>query len=172
MIVWAGQGNAGILNDGARYIPHLAQWNTVAAGPPDGVINHSAVWTGDAMIMWGGELSSGDATDWGGIYDPGADSWTPTSTDFNCHPPACHHAAVWTDMGMFISHGYRPSMALYSVCTIYDPVTNWWTKTPDEGTERGDHTAVWTGSQVIVWGGQSLDGMLNIFLNTGSVYTP
>jgi len=50
----------------------------------------------------------------------------------------------------------------------YDPANNTWTPTPT-GTgvpsPRYDHTAVWTGSEMLVWGGYS-----NVFLGTGSRY--
>src|SRR5437667_5394912 len=52
----------------------------------------------------------------------------------------------------------------------YDPSTDSWTATsatnaPDA---RASHTAVWTGSEMIAWGGY--DG--SSFLNTGGRYNP
>ena len=37
----------------------------------------------------------------------------------------------------------------------YNPITDGWTATSATGapTGRGLHTAVWTGSEMIVWGG-------------------
>jgi N-acetylneuraminic acid mutarotase len=51
----------------------------------------------------------------------------------------------------------------------YNPGTNSWTATSMTGapTARGFHTAVWTGSEMIVWGGN--DGS---YLNTGARYNP
>ena len=53
----------------------------------------------------------------------------------------------------------------------YRPGTDSWTatSTTNAPTARGVHTAVWTGSEMIVWGG--FDG-LNMFLNTGGRYNP
>jgi N-acetylneuraminic acid mutarotase len=47
----------------------------------------------------------------------------------------------------------------------YNPGTNSWTatSTTNAPTARSGHTAVWTGSQMIVWGG---------FVNTGGLYNP
>jgi len=49
----------------------------------------------------------------------------------------------------------------------YDPVGNSWTATTTTGapSARSDHTAVWTGTKMIIWGGGS-------YLSTGGVYTP
>src|SRR5439155_10178393 len=49
----------------------------------------------------------------------------------------------------------------------YNPSTDGWTATSTSNapTARDGHTAVWTGSQMIVWGGYSL-------LNTGGRYNP
>src|SRR5437762_3899837 len=42
------------------------------------------------------------------------------------------------------------------------------TSTVSAPTARGSHTAVWTGSEMIVWGGRSTGG----YLNTGGRYNP
>src|SRR5947208_16253731 len=50
----------------------------------------------------------------------------------------------------------------------YSPTTNSWTATSTTSAPdaRNYHTAVWTGSQMIVWGGQSNIG----YFNTGGRY--
>ena len=41
-----------------------------------GRIAHTAVWTGNEMIVWGGvDETSACVTNDGGRYDPSADSW-------------------------------------------------------------------------------------------------
>ena len=49
----------------------------------------------------------------------------------------------------------------------YDPGTDSWiaTTTINAPSARSYHTAVWTGSEMIVWGGRS-----SSFLNTGGRY--
>ena len=49
----------------------------------------------------------------------------------------------------------------------YNPITDSWTPTSATGapTGRGFHTAVWTGSEMIVWGGYPNT-------NTGGRYNP
>ena len=45
----------------------------------------------------------------------------------------------------------------------YDPIGNAWIATTTAGAPvaRFRHTAVWTGSQMIVWGGEGNSGLLN-----------
>ena len=52
----------------------------------------------------------------------------------------------------------------------YNPGTDSWiaTSTANAPTGRRFHTAVWTGSEMIVWGGYDTDGALN----TGGRYNP
>ena len=53
----------------------------------------------------------------------------------------------------------------------YNPITDRWTaiSTTNEPSRRGGHTAVWTGTEMIVWGGE---GMGFIGLNSGRRYDP
>ena len=51
----------------------------------------------------------------------------------------------------------------------YDPLTDTWVATAaaNAPTARDSHTAVWTGSEMIVWGGSAQSD-----LNTGGRYSP
>ena len=54
----------------------------------------------------------------------------------------------------------------------YDPSTDSWvaTSTTNAPSARASHTAVWTGSEMIVWGG--FDGFNGFVVNTGGRYDP
>ena len=56
MIVWGGYGNgSSYLNDGGRYNPAGNSWTaTSTTGAPAAAREHTAVWTGSEMIVWGG----------------------------------------------------------------------------------------------------------------------
>jgi N-acetylneuraminic acid mutarotase len=53
----------------------------------------------------------------------------------------------------------------------YNPSTNSWTATSTTNAPfaRDSHTAVWTGSEMIVWGGYSSGP---VYFNTGGRYNP
>ncbi|MBI3950985.1 MAG: hypothetical protein HY314_11085 [Acidobacteria bacterium] len=52
----------------------------------------------------------------------------------------------------------------------YNPATDTWTATSSSGAPnaRSFHTAVWTGSEMIVWGGSAGTNAVN----TGGLYCP
>jgi hypothetical protein len=76
MIVWGGFP---ILNTGGRYNPTLDSWiATNLAAAPQGRNDHTAIWTGSEMIVWGGFVG-GFPLRTGGRYNAGTDSWTATS---------------------------------------------------------------------------------------------
>ncbi len=67
MIVWGGQGRESgdviDLNTGGHYNPETDTWKeTEPTDAPDARYKHTAVWTGEEMIIWGGkyENSSGE----------------------------------------------------------------------------------------------------------------
>ena len=72
MIIWAGQ-NYIPSRSGARYSPATDSWKSTAVGPnvPEDRIDHSAVWDGTKMIIWGGSKDSKLNT--GGLYSPDTD---------------------------------------------------------------------------------------------------
>lgn len=81
-MVWDGMGG-GLENTGGRYDPAMDSWTaTSAMGAPSPRFNHTAVWTGGAMIVWGGMGGSG-ALDTGGVYRlTSLLSLSPTSQSF------------------------------------------------------------------------------------------
>ncbi len=70
-----------------------------AANAPVFTDNHTAVWTGKRMIVW-----SDDGT--GGLYDPAANTWAPTSTtnapSYAFSTPNADATAVWTGGFMIV----------------------------------------------------------------------
>ena len=143
---------------------------TSTTNVPGARYNHTAVWTGSEMIVWGG-TNGVTFFNTGGEYDPSTDSWTATSTT-NAPSGRDFHTAVWTGSEMIVWGGYDGSNYL-NTGGRYNPSTNSWTATSTTNAPEGrnGHTAVWTGSQMIVWGGCSGVGCPNIF-NTGGRYNP
>ena len=136
--------------------------------------NHTAVWTGSEMIVWGGFGASGPWLRTGGRYNPSTDSWTATST---INAPAARevHTAVWTGSYMVVWGGFFFDGTEHYLNTggRYNPNTDSWTATSTTGAPAGRYaqTAVWTGSEMIVWGGSFFDNTEH-YLNTGGRYNP
>lgn len=152
MIVWGGfDFVTGATDTGAIYMPSLNSWsNTTTSGAPTARSGHTAVWSGTEMIVWG----SGSNT--GGRYNPGNDSWIPTSVNVNVPTPRANHSIVWTGNEMIVWGG-RSSFTAPPENSggRYQPATDQWTPTTlsNAPTARATHTAVWTGIEMIVWGG-------------------
>ena len=166
MIVWGGSfwnGSYHYFNTGGRYNPSTDSWvASSTAGAPTGRSEHTAVWTGSEMIVWGGRDGS-NYLNTGGRYNPSIDSWTATNLA-NAPTVRGHHTAVWTGREMIVWGGYDGSYL--TTGGRYDPSTDSWTATNNTNapSARNFHTAVWTGSEMIVWGGWPN--------NTGGRYDP
>jgi N-acetylneuraminic acid mutarotase len=168
MIVWGGY-DGGYLNTGGRYDPAGNNWMAASAtGAPAARLYHTAVWTGGEMVVWGGydDTYLND----GGRYDPAGNSWTPVTT---AGAPAARgiHTAVWTGSEMIVWGGvhFDGGFHVLNDGGRYHPAENTWTAVSTTGTPaaRHYHTAVWTGREMIVWGGFG-----DIALNTGGRYDP
>jgi hypothetical protein len=84
MIVWGGVDNDLDFNTGGRYNPSTDSWTaTSTTNAPDAREDHTAVWIGTEMIVWGG--FDGNFLNTGGRYCAQAGSPTPTPTPT---PPA------------------------------------------------------------------------------------
>ena len=149
------------VNTGALYDPAGDTWTSTAlTGAPSPRTGHSGVWSGDRMIVWGGNSNSG------GRYDPVANTWLPTSTATSAPSPRNGHTAVWTGSEMILWGGTNDRTG-----GRYDPLLDLWTPTSlvDAPDPRQNHTAVWTGDEMIVWGGETSE---EVMLDTGARYDP
>jgi hypothetical protein len=168
MIIWGGNyyfdGEDHYTNTGGRYGPATDTWvATSLADSPTPRAYHTAVWTGNRMIVWGGWDDT--ALDDGGQYDPGADSWMPTSVS-EAPSPRSGHTATWTGNTMIVWGGN-----VQDTGGRYLPATDAWTPTSTAGAPqpRSLHSAVWTGSVMVAWGGRG--GLDYSFLSTGGAYS-
>jgi len=180
MIVWGGGSTQSPVYTGARYNPATDTWHsTNNSAVLFGKTGHTAVWTGTEMIIWGGcDLFRGEHTcdsATGQRYNPASDTWTSTSLSEVPHT-RMNHTAVWTGTEMIVWGGCSFVMDACSASRVgtgggrYNPATDSWilTNTNNAPEARALHTAVWTGSQMIVWGGSSDLAALA----SGGVYTP
>jgi N-acetylneuraminic acid mutarotase len=171
MIVWGGTNETNALHTGGKYNPSVDSWTATGTEKvPLGRIDHTAVWTGGEMIVWGGFDETSNYTNTGGKYNPSADSWAATSLE-NAQSPRADHTAVWTGSEMIIWGGIFCCPAVdFNTGGKYNAGTDSWTATTTANVPFGRyaHTAVWTGSEMIVWGGYNYE--LQVFFNTGGRY--
>ena len=177
VIIWGGRDGSGVLNTGGQWVPSIlgGSWDPVTAtGTPAGRQGHTAVWASSRMVVWGGmDLGGATYTGTGGRYTPaaGGGSWEPVTTT-GAPTARAYHAAVSNGTTMIVWGGRETGLSGPLVTTggRYNPSTDGWTATGSGGTPsaRYFHATLWTGTEIIVWGGQDE----TTELDTGARYTP
>lgn len=149
----------------------------------------TSVWTGNTgnpatanrMLVYGGRNLVTLST--GLVFDPALNRWTAMSV--GPLVSRTHSAVIWTGREMIVWGG-NSGRSYYNDGAIYDPATDRWRPMSATGAPSarafsnnantmvgGSPMAVWTGTQMIIWGGVTYDSASqeNIPLNTGAIYT-
>jgi N-acetylneuraminic acid mutarotase len=177
MVVWGGSNTAAVLGTGGRYDPASDTWATLpTAAAPSARQLHTAVWTGQKMVVWGGQSLVQCTPFCSATYFSTGASWSPATNQWEATPatnaPAARseHAAVWTGSRMLVWGGTGESGLLQSGAA-FDPAAApaAWTALPTTGAPaaRRLFTAVWSGREMIVWGGLGVGA-----LSSGGSYDP
>ena len=172
MIIWGGFATNSALNNGARYNPTSGKWTPLpTANAPSAREGHIAVWTGKRMVIWGGDGGSGKLNT-GAVYDPGSNLWTELTLT---SPPTARSGAraVWAGDRVFIWGGIGETGQLNTGGELFFDVKdapNRWDSVPVTGAPnaRASHALVWTGSRILVWGGD----VNSTYLNSGAQFDP
>ena len=115
------------------------------------------------------------------LYDPDTDTWTAMSTTNGDGAPSGRvlHTAVWTGTENIVCGGADlgspiPTLASTPAPDLgrYDPGTDSWiVEALPPGKERSGHTAVWTGTGMIIWGSDTDPESDGGQLNDGAIWT-
>jgi hypothetical protein len=156
MIVWGGRIGNDYLRSGAIYNFATKAWTPlpVDANTPSHRAGHAAVWTGTEMIVWGGHIGNTYHGD-GARFSPATGTWSTLSLT-GAPGPRAYHTAVWTGARMLVWGGQLGQQEPKRDGAAFDPATGGWTALPvttATPAERAGHSAVWTGTEMIVWGG-------------------
>lgn len=167
MLVWGGN-LAEAESDGAAYVPETGRWRLLPPAPLPARAAHTAVWTGSEMLVWGGIGQDGVPSAGGAAYDPAADTWRalPAAP----LPGRAQHVAVWDGTSMLVWGGASDvaTGTAYADGAAYDPAGDAWTALPAVDLEpRFASSAVWTGAELLVWGGVD-----DRFYTDGAAYSP
>ena len=136
-------------------------WHALAPTPLTPRTDAAGSWTGTEMIIAGGLASAnGIASDAvpvtdGAAWDAAANAWhaiAPMPTTL----PSGEPTAVWTGREVLIwsSSPGTANNPGREVVLAYNPSTNSWRTLPSSGlTPRAGAVTVWTGHELVVWGG-------------------
>jgi N-acetylneuraminic acid mutarotase len=129
------------------------------------------------MIVWGGRVSTSSASNTGGRYDPGSDTWAMTSMGSGVPTPRDSHVAVWTGSEMIVWGGGLNTSSLVITGSRYDPVADTWLPVSTGAgcpSARTFAAGVWTGTEMIVWGGIAVGPIpgFPVSVGDGARYSP
>lgn len=126
---------------------------------------HSATFVGkNKVFFFGGFDAERKKTNETAIYDFKANTWEKVAVD-PAITPREGHTAVYSSHGVIIFGRVRkPSGVghLHGTGAFYDihskKANKWTLIVAQSAPERKDHTAVWTGSEMMVFGGKAITG--------------
>lgn len=180
MLVWGGynaDSTISVLGEGGQYDPAADAWTSISTvGAPENRNHFTPVWTGSELVVWGGDGHSppyelGD----GARYNPLTDSWVPMGSNGTLSRRS-YHSSVWTGDELIIWGGWRGGQGLPEANdgARYNPATDRWMAIAGGGapSARRSHSAVWTGTEMIVWGGATGPGDGSQVLGDGARYNP
>ena len=135
------------------YHPTTGTWRELPDTGLRDVEGVEGVWTGTEAVFIGGYVHPVMTT--AAAYNPELDSWRPLT-----EPPEWidHHEMLWTGQRVIIysgntGPGHRDRLLLY------DPETDQWSESSPIPIEPSQRLAgVWTGDQLILWGGYATYG--------------
>ena len=162
MVVWGGAAEGGgALADGASYDPIADTWVALPPAPLEGRLGHGTVATTHRMLVWGGSSEAAEGGryfDDGAMYTPATNSWTRMAPAPESIPARHSFATVWTGAQMLVWGGYgrgdNCAPCAHGDGAAYDPQSDSWTSmAPSPLSGRGGPGAVWTGRDMLVWGG-------------------
>ena len=175
VLAYGGAVQYSAVGGGARYNPATDTWTPMATtGQPGARMYAAHAWTGTHWLIWGG-WGNGHANT-GAIYDPATDTWRAMST-VGAPSARSFPEGVWTGTELIVWGGCDGAMGacpgVKNDGAAYNPATDSWRPISNVGapSARSGHAAVWTGTEMIVWGGAT-GGSFTPAVNDGARYNP
>jgi hypothetical protein len=150
------------LGDGRRTVAPstspslLGEPQAVSEAPLSPRESHTAAWTGDEMIIWGGQAGSDAQAETfgdGAAFDPASGTWrTIAPAPIG---PRARHSAVWTGNEMLVMGGTERAFGSGDSlqAAAYDPQTDTWRRIASLPSARTDATALLVDGRVVLAGG-------------------
>ena len=134
-------------------------WSVVADHRVVGRVFPIVVWTGSEVVVWGGEKPSEGA--WhadGAAFNPATGTWRELADS----PLASRseHVAVWTGEEVLICCGRIVGSGVSA--GAYDPEADQWREISAPPISSAFAEAVWTGEEMLVFGGVGGGGTSNL----------
>ena len=140
-------------SDDASSDPGTGSWTALSAAPlaSDRFIG-AAAWNGKELFVWGGSEKSFR-------YVPDSDRWTSGAGNGGPYHTRSSPSVVWAGDRVILWGGdlCAEGNRLDAPCAdgaSYDPIKDTWQAITLNGAPSGrrQHTALWTGSRMVIWG--------------------
>ena len=155
-IGWGGGCCGDAWSNGAAYNPTTGTYRNLPRSPLAGSQHPLGAWTGRELVLFvsrfdpDGKLYPADLAR-AAAYNPTTNAWrliaplpvTGARYQF-------YGAAVWDGREILVTGTGAKARSAFA----YDPTTNHWRRLAPLPASRVGGTAVWTGKQLFVWGGQ------------------
>jgi len=174
MLIFGGNENRSVSARMSAFDPTTNSWTNIhGTNYPEARDGHTAVWTGSQMIVYGGRGATlRTLTINGGVYDP-TSGWSLFNSDtmFGRHG----HTAEWTGNEMVVFGGkptWTSGIGKYlNSIYAFNPASKTWrvVETSTAPTPRMLHASAWTGSSMVIFGGQI---GIDRFTATGGIFYP
>jgi N-acetylneuraminic acid mutarotase len=159
--------------DAAAYNPATRTWRRLAPMPQPRA-PETAIWDGTEALFLGGSQGTAHSPAAAGVaYNPANGQWRRLAA---METSRTGFAAVWTGRQVLVWGGYTgpyttPVIPPHGLA--YGPAANRWSPLPMSPLHgRTGPTAVWTGRQMIVWGGVAPSAEKTTILTDGAAYQP
>jgi hypothetical protein len=174
VIMWDGYTSSEV-NRIYRFNPQTNLWTIYNATFPYPTRQaYSLLWVNNKLIVWGGHSSNVPQNN-GAIYNPGNNSWLPIEMPLALQssiPARFSHTAIAVGTEMIVWGG-RTTQACLATNTGFRLLTEtlFFSALPtlNAPLTRAFHTAIWTGSEMIISGGM-LGGNCADGSNTGGKF--
>jgi Galactose oxidase, central domain/Kelch motif len=171
VLSWGGGCCGSDSAEGAAYTPATNARQQLPPAPLAGR-HTSGAWTGTELIVVGGGNTDGRIFRDAAAYNPTTRSWRRLPP---MPAPRTGATATWTGTEVLVVGGHHGGIltgGLYADGVAYNPATNRWRQLPGMEVGRIGHSAVWTGRQLLVWGGQTVRAGVRTAPPHGLAYDP
>lgn len=170
VLIWSGAASTltatgQALNDGAAYDPARDAWRPIPAAPIAGRFSEASAWTGQELVVWGGDAGLHAPFSDGAAYNPSTGVWRmlpPAPVVERIGPLAVWSGTemiVWGGLGEGEPAGLPGGPGASAIVPLgdgvaFNPVTNAWRRL-ERATLLGRVYPVgaWDGKGVLIWGG-------------------